>query len=119
MSHELPGPAPSTTAPAPLQVGDVEASAVADAVCALLDTAEPATWSPTATDDAIEALTLLTEALRSRGLWLTPRQQRALDRLTAGTAPPTAMAEEQGDGASRLVQKRRRRGLGPGWCGLS
>ncbi|MFH8558858.1 hypothetical protein ACH4FE_35450 [Streptomyces celluloflavus] len=119
MSHELPDPAPSTTAPAPLQAGDVEASAVADAVCALLDAAEPATWSPAATDDAIETLTLLTEALRNRGLQLTPRQQRALDHLTTGTAPPAPPAEQQDDDASRLVQKSRRRGLGPGWRGLS
>lgn len=92
---------------------------MADAVCALLDTADPATWSPAATDDAIEALTLLTEALRSRGLRLTPRQQRTLDHLTAGTAPPTATAEQQGDDVSQLAKKPQRRGLGPGWRGLS
>ncbi|MFE6691954.1 hypothetical protein ACFVFQ_36480 [Streptomyces sp. NPDC057743] len=96
-----------------------QAAAVADAVCELVDTVTPTTWSTGAVEDAADAIDMLTEALAA----IDPEAARALAAVPAATAvlrrrlAPTAVEDVTEVPAPRSGRPRRR-GLGPGWKGV-
>jgi hypothetical protein len=95
------------------------AAAVADAVCELVDTVTPTTWSTGAVEDAADAIDMLAEALAV----IDPEAARALAAVPAATAAlrrrltPAAAEDVAGVPAPRSGRPRRR-GLGPGWKGV-
>ncbi|MFF8506410.1 hypothetical protein ACF07L_38100 [Streptomyces anulatus] len=104
----------SETAPA-----QKRAEAVADAVCDLVDTVTPSTWTAEAIEDAADAIDMLTEALAA----IDPEVARALQAIPAATAAlrrrltPTA-TEDVAEVPESRSGRPRRRGLGPGWKGV-
>lgn len=96
-----------------------QAAAVADAVCELVDTVSPTTWSTGAVEDAADAIDMLVEALAA----IDPEAARALAAVPAATAAlrrrlaPAATGDVAEAPAPRSGRPRRR-GLGPGWKGV-
>ncbi|MFE6479680.1 hypothetical protein [Streptomyces rochei] len=95
------------------------AAAVADAVCELVDTVSPTTWSAGAVEDAADAIDMLAEALAA----IDPEAARALAAVPAATAAlrrrlAPATAEDVAEVPAARSGRPRRRGLGPGWKGV-
>ncbi|MFH9203182.1 hypothetical protein ACH4KT_37980 [Streptomyces anulatus] len=95
------------------------AEAVADAVCELVDTATPSTWSTGAIEDAADAIDMLTEALAT----IDPETARALAAIPAATAAlRRRLTQTPTEDVAEVPEPRsgrpRRRGLGPGWKGV-
>ncbi|MEU8538100.1 hypothetical protein [Streptomyces parvulus] len=100
------------------------ASAAADAACALADAAGPTGWNLAAAEDAAEAIDTIAAALSD----IDPEAARHLAAIPAATkALLRHFGQEQGADAagpaaaarSSRLPKPRRRGLGPGWQGLT
>ncbi|GGZ19791.1 hypothetical protein [Streptomyces nitrosporeus] len=96
-----------------------QAGAVADAVCELLDTVTPTTWSRAAVEDAVDAIDMLAETLAA----IDPQTERTLAAVPAaiaalrlGLAP--AVAQDVPEAPVQNSGRPRRRGLGPGWKGV-
>ncbi|HWU07086.1 MAG TPA: hypothetical protein VN520_12010 [Streptomyces sp.] len=99
------------------------AGAAADAACALADAAGPAGWNLAAAEDAAEAIDTLAAALSD----VDPEAARLLAAIPAATKALLRHfgQEQETDAVSATaarpsqLPKPRRRGLGPGWQGLT
>ncbi|WP_374778690.1 hypothetical protein OG756_42060 (plasmid) [Streptomyces sp. NBC_01310] len=100
------------------------AGAAADAACALADAAGPAGWSLAAAEDAADAIDTLAAALAD----IDPEAARLLTAIPAATKALLRHfgQEQEADAAVSATAARpsqlpkpRRRGLGPGWQGLT
>lgn len=97
------------------------AAAVADAVCELVDTVTPRTWSTGAVEDVVEAIDTLAAALAT----VDPAAAQILAQVPAATAEVLALLtggpEPEAAAAGETTQQRRPRrpiGLGPAWKGV-
>ncbi|MGW0875306.1 hypothetical protein ACWD3Z_33185 [Streptomyces sp. NPDC002740] len=100
------------------------AETAAESACHLADSTGLESWSPAATDDALDAIDTLDRALSALG----PGVAAALALVAAATANARQLLGlGDGEGAAATVevsglrhsaQRSRRRGLGPGFKGI-
>ncbi|OIJ84933.1 hypothetical protein BIV25_45455 [Streptomyces sp. MUSC 14] len=98
---------------------ELHSAAVADAVCELVDTVTPTTWSTAAVEDATDAVDMLTVALAAIDPtphaplrpWRPPPPNYAADNPV--TVEDVATVSAPRVGCPRL------RSLGPGWKGIN